>query len=50
MKWQYLILHERRMVKNNKARAITENKRKVWIFFPIYYLTILVYCHTTFVF
>lgn len=38
-KWQNLILHERRMVKDYKARAITENKRKMWIFFPIYYLT-----------
>lgn len=39
MKCQNLILHERRMVKENKARAIVENKRKMWIFFPIYYLT-----------
>lgn len=39
VKCQNLILHERRMVKDSKAKAITEKKRKMWIFFPIYYLT-----------
>lgn len=29
-------------MKDNKARAITENKRKMWIIFPVYYMTSLV--------
>lgn len=40
LKWQSLILHERVMVKDSKARAITGNKRNMWIFFSICYLTI----------
>lgn len=38
-KCQNLILHDRRMVKDSKVKAITGKKRKMWIFFPIYYLT-----------